>query len=178
MNWEATKVWFYSFAAASFTAWEKADKVAVIVALLACAIAYITFRSQREHNRKSVLPLPEVWLSDLSSEIQISLMNHGAGPLIIESFRVFRNGKDKFDSVFKATTLEGAEWFVDNIDRRPIRSSGSIKLLHFLADPTETGRDIQKLALELSVVKVELTYTDVYGSKFPTYSRDLAWFDR
>lgn len=178
MNWEAAKVWLHSFAAASLSAWEKADKVAVIVALLACAIAFITFRSQREHNKKTVLPLPEVWFSDLSSEIQISLMNHGVGPLIIKSFRVFKSGKEPFDSLIKATTLKGAKWFVDNIDKRPIRSSGSITLLHFVADPMEIRRDIQTLALELSVLKVELKYTDVYGSTFPTYSRDLAWFDR
>lgn len=152
--------------------------VEIIVASLALVVAYLTWSSQKTHNRLSVIPIPEIKYSDMISKVSVSLVNKGTGPLRILTLRVYAAGGKHFESVMDATHLDGARWYVGNIDGRAIEPSGRISLLQFQADPFSHRKDIHRLRRELGACEIVVQYTDVYGTSFPPYRRSLSWFAR
>lgn len=75
------------------------DMAALFVAFVALAMAGLDGYEQRQHNRKSVMPVlvPEIRQdhSEALRSVEYALRNSGMGPAAIKEFRVFFNGKEE-----------------------------------------------------------------------------------
>lgn len=155
--------------------WADVDKLTFIVALLACFVAWRTWRTQHTHNRLSVMPLPGVRLSASGEELCIKLANDGNGPLRVLSLRfVASNG----------TELENASTIVSTpdketltlVDGRALSPNSSCVILMVAESEHQPEGALENAAKELAPFTIVLRYTDVYGTKFEPITRDLDWF--
>ena len=158
------------------------NTVVAIVALLVAAISiYLTWstsRAQTKHNRLSVKPIPFLALGDYEDRLLVRLLNNGSGPLIVKTTQV--QGNDIFTEnlidcmppmpknfPFSTLTsdmkdrslLPGAEIFL-------IELVGNIDDPIFLQFRDQCRQTLSKLSMSV-------TYTDIYGHKFPPYNRAL-----
>lgn len=103
------------------------------------------------------------------------MVNDGSGPLRIVSMRVKQAGGKTFDSLVLAVT-EVPSIGRGNIDGRALSPSKELDL--FVLSPelglTSIAHEVSRL--ELSRCEIVLEYTDVYGSKFPAFTKSLGWF--
>ena len=72
---------------------------ATIIALLAVIVSSWTAWMQRQHNKLSFRPFPEIQLRDMNGHIKISLTNNGTGPLIIKTLNVLKYKKKHRKSI-------------------------------------------------------------------------------
>lgn len=155
--------------------WSDVDKLTFIVALLACFVAWRTWRTQHSHNRLSVIPLPSIRLHFGPTRISITLTNDGSGPLRVLSFRFI--GPDGRALVNASSIVTATETQMHTgIDGRSIGPNKDCLLLEVLETPTQNRSVLEVVALELSTYEVALVYTDVYGTKFSTLTQKLSWF--
>jgi hypothetical protein len=60
----------------------------VIIAGLALIVSVVAFHLQREHNFRSLRPLPSVNRLNFDNRVGVELENRGLGPMIIREVRV------------------------------------------------------------------------------------------
>jgi len=65
--------------------------VAVILSFLSTLLALWAVFLQREHNRISVKPLPDIVFGDYENEIKVGIHNHGLGPMILVNVEILKN---------------------------------------------------------------------------------------
>lgn len=155
------------------------EPLTLIVAVLACFIAFLAWRSQQKHNWLSVRPLASVTYNDLNKKVIVTLRNNGTGPLIIKTLRVkdadgmARNSLYSWipQHLFNQHEL----WFVGEVDGRSIRPGGSLTLLRY-RHPSHHLRDEMRRSLARLTVVVE--FKDIYERKQLSYERSLRWFGR
>lgn len=162
--------------------------------IIACAALFLSFIStmgaiysvagDRNHNRLSVKPMPDVILGDYEDVIEVILKNEGLGPLKILDFEV-SNGKTTKDSVidFMPDPPQVITWkdFSKNLKDR-VLAPGEKKNLLILEQEDKYLRSYNPFKEEvrkaLSVLTIKITYTGVYEETFKPYIRDLNWFVR
>jgi hypothetical protein len=64
--------------------------LALIVSCISTILALRAVALQREHNRISVKPLPDIILADYEDEIAVRIHNHGLGPMMIDKLEVLK----------------------------------------------------------------------------------------
>jgi hypothetical protein len=74
---------------------------AIFIAVLALSISLWQGLEMRSHNRKSILPIPQVLPGDYEDLIIVKLQNAGTGPARITKISV-NNTSDEFPSLVKA----------------------------------------------------------------------------
>lgn len=137
---------------------------------------------QRQHNKLSVRPIPQIELRDMNNHILINLCNNGAGPLIINKFTVKDKNKTLGNSLIECLPKEQIYWtfFVACIDGRSIRPNDQITLIELEYEYS----DKKQLALadlvrwRLAELTIEIEYENVYQDTMPTYTKTLEWFKR
>jgi hypothetical protein len=167
-------------------AWGLSDYADVASVVIAVAAIWISVRAtnwQKVHNEMSVAPLPYVFLGDYNNKIYVKLTNSGIGPLIVKSISVKNCEKTDNNLLsFMPNLPNGLFWtnYVMEFKDRPIPPRDDITLLQFDCDlenaPETEFRD--QCRRILASLTVSCDYTDMYGKKFPTYSRKLTWFSR
>lgn len=156
--------------------------IALLISLIAVLIAWLTARQQREHNKLSVRPIPEITIADYENSLRVKLRNHGAGPLLINSFSALFKGNSCKSLIDCMPDLNGRHWtnFSGEIDGRTLLPGNEIVLVELTAEPGEShfsiSRDLARLAL--SETKILVSYSDIYKSNFPQYTKGLSWFRR
>ena len=156
--------------------------IALLISLIAVYVAWRTAKQQREHNTLSVRPIPEVTVADYEDSLRVKLRNHGSGPLLIKSFStVFRERSCK-SLIECMPDLNGRHWanFSGAIDGRTLLPGKEIVLVELTAEPNEKNFSIprDKARRSLSETEVHVSYSDIYGSDFPQYTKNLSWFKR
>ncbi|MGF6420056.1 hypothetical protein ABH900_003573 [Stenotrophomonas sp. AN71] len=148
----------------------------VVVAALAVLVAVLTWKAQEAHNKLSVRPLAAVVCNDLNGRIVVTLANHGTGPLVIETLRVWKNGVEVGDTLYEqCDDWLQLEWFVGNVDQRSIPVEGKISLLRYKGISSSNKEHLRHI---LSELEIRVTYRDIYKELQPIYSRKLDWFAR
>ncbi|RRU23594.1 hypothetical protein [Stenotrophomonas sp. 278] len=147
----------------------------VIVAALAAFIALLAWRAQRVHNRLSVSPFPTVGLTLFADRLKITVMNNGIGPMRVISLRFVDESGSSLPNVLKlVSTRDGVG--ITLMDGAALGPNRRRTLFKLNGQAGKNGSDVKATAAELARYKMVIEYTDVYGTKFVPYSRDLKWF--
>lgn len=157
--------------------WNNAEKLSGVGAILAFVIAVLALWAQRVHNKLSVTPLPEITYTDLEGDLSVTLVNHGTGPLIIETFDVSRTGVLVGDTLIGQMPqhIKEWDWFVSALNGRSLPVGGKICLLSFKTNSPKRQREVREALMGLTV---HVVYSDVYKGNHPAYAKSLAWFGR
>lgn len=152
--------------------------LALFVSVVAVGIAFRTAKKQIKHNKLTVKPLPEITVDDHEYSLCIKLVNHGFGPLLINSFtstNVALNKSGK--SLAECVNLSGGDWTrsCGVVDGRVIPTAKEIVLVELIMEPGDSAfSTIQERARhDLSFIEIVLCYSDVYGSEFPLYKKRI-----
>lgn len=156
--------------------------LALLISLIAVFVAWETAKQQRKHNALSVRPIPEITVADYEDSLRVKIGNHGSGPLLINSFSAVFQGNSCKSLIDCMPDLKGRHWtnFSGTIDGRALLPGKEIVLVELTAEPEETNfsipRDLARLSL--SVTEIFVSYSDIYESDFPQYTKSLSWFRR
>jgi hypothetical protein len=153
-----------------------------VVAIMALGMSIWTAWIQRQHNKLSVRPLPEIQLRDMNGQVRVKLINNGTGPLIIKSLEVLDGKKIVGRALIQLMPSGGHGWnfFVDIIDGRSIAPNGEITLIDLEYDPHNKAEldFATSTRAALSCLGIRIHYKSIYGNNLPSHQRDLAWFGR
>lgn len=150
-----------------------ADLVLAVASVFISGLAiWFTKRSlkmQREHNKKSVKPIPNFIFKDHPAEIHVLIQNSGFGPMIIESLIIIMNGKEYHDfaELFSDTPhLQKREGVRVNDIGSAIIPPGSTKAMLDIVSNDEKTDSFSSFSDLIKKVNIKITYTDVYGREF------------
>jgi hypothetical protein len=152
-------------------------------AFLALCISVITICIQRHHNVISIRPVPEVTVADYENSLRIKLRNNGIGPMIIRQV-IVRRGNEFKESVidWMPALPKNRLWnhFSTKLQNRTLQTDGVIPLLELTEAVGEQGFSIirDNIRHHLCNLTVDIVYTDMYGTKFKIYKKELTWFGR
>ncbi|WP_312772604.1 hypothetical protein [Pseudoxanthomonas mexicana] len=156
--------------------------LALFVSFVSLVVSVAALRHQRRHNVLSVKPFPEVTVADFEDALRVKIRNHGSGPLVLKSLRV-KSGPETCRTLIDCLPeLPGRHWtnFAGVVDGRSLLPGSEIMLVELVECDGEllfsSSRDLARRALSLLTVQIE--YTDAYGSKFKPYTKSLDWFGR
>jgi hypothetical protein len=169
------------------------DKAEVIVAAASLFVAYRAFRTSQEtskaqhkHNQLSVTPLADIPFGNFETNLFVSLVNNGTGPMIIKSITVI-GAANPSEPLIKAMPdlppddLVTLTYFASDPTGRSIRAGGGgLRLLQLRYNGEKEfknrfapSRDKIRAALGPLTLRVE--YKDIYEKEFET-ERSLGYF--
>ena len=155
---------------------------ALFVSLISLATSIYFSWCARDHNRRTVKPLPYILQPNFENKIAVVIRNNGTGPLILEKAQATSLTSGRSGHLIDLIPMPPKGILFRNFNKieqiRGIRPGDEVDLLDLridVNDPVATKyRD--ELRRALGDMKVELTYTDVYNTHFPKYTLDLDWF--
>lgn len=142
-----------------------------------------TLHSQEQYNRKSVQPLVDINFKDYTHQIRVELRNLGLGPAIITSITISDGNLESenlIDFLPDISPEDLYENFVYHITSRPVANGQTLCLVEYqVKHGSELERNNrERIRLELSKLRIEIEYTDMYGTVFPKIGRKCDWFSR
>jgi hypothetical protein len=170
-----------------------ADIVATFVAALAFALAVLDHWTTRDHQRRSVRPLPFISPWDYEDHLKVTLHNNGTGPLMVRRLTALKAVPpidatpakiEQCKSLFEAVTgPPDDDYFSDYCtisDPGAVLPGDRLILLDYELDPASPThanyRDL--LRSELGAITLLVEYTDIYDQEFAIYEKKLTWFNR
>jgi len=135
------------------------------------SVSTVTFSAlnmafQRSHNRKSVKPFCNIHTSINGTGINISIMNAGLGPMIVQKIILLKNKDDEVKSGLQFIDILPPEFNYDTVvnknDSYILPSMGEMKLFQFTADPKKTKNKIELLKNILEGFNLCIVYKDIY----------------
>jgi hypothetical protein len=159
--------------------------VACIISVISLYVASSTLKHQREHNRLSVRPLANITVGDFEDWLYVKLENNGTGPLLIKVIRVIGATDPSEPLINCMPELDPkVSWtnFIEESSGRSMQPGGEIPLIELSSESSSSQAQFalsrDRVREALGKLKVEVEYTDIYGSKLPLALRDLDWFHR
>ena len=167
------------------------ESTSIILAICALFVSGVSLATSiyfgwctRDHNRRSVKPIPFVAQPDFEDHIAVIIRNNGSGPLILQKVQAKSSAHGRSGHLIDLIPEPPAGLFFKNFNRveqtRAILPGHEVALVDLsigVDDPKAVAyRD--QLRLILGDMTVELNYTDIYNTRFPTYSIKLTWFHR
>lgn len=153
--------------------------MAIISAICTMILSLIFGLSQRRHNRANLRPIVCIKTGNYQNHLFVNLVNMGTGPLYIKSFKCY-NGCDVRDSLISMMPNIGRPWdtfWYDSLDNQVIAANDKIRLIELTLDYNDKyTRELIRNAL--SSVKIEIEYTDAFGTKFDKYVKSLETFTK
>jgi hypothetical protein len=156
---------------------------ALFVSAVSVAVSLMTMHIQRRHNVLSVRPLPELTMADYEDSLRIKIRNNGSGPMMLLSLSVSDGETSALSIIELMPELpNGRVWtkFSHALVNRSLLPGGEIILLELTETQNEAGfptvRDIVRAML--CKLTISISYTDVYNSIHPVYTKNLSWFGR
>lgn len=156
----------------------------IFIAVLSLLITVQSLRDNRKHNRNSLKPIINVIPYDYSNCILIELVNEGVGTAIINNIVVEKNEHEKKESVYHwmPTLPEGISYnnYLTRSKDIPMRAGKIIQILEIRNDELKTTQRQfrEQMRGVLRQLTIRINFTDVYGSKFHTYSKKLDLYAR
>lgn len=160
-----------------------------ITSIMAVAISFITYKSQKKHNQNSVRPILDIIFGDYEDDIFVKVVNNGVGPGIIRSVE-FKKGTEeegslialmpkkimvKIDGRTVEAELQEYVTFMEEVDGRAIPPGGEILFLRY---QPEGKYDLYGIRKALSDIMVTIRYTDIYEKKTWEAKRMFDFFGR
>ena len=157
---------------------------ALFVSIVSLATSIYFSWCARDHNRRSVTPLPFVLQSDFEDRIAVAIRNNGTGPMILHSVQAKIPPDDRSGHLIDLIPVPPPGLLFSNFNKihqtRAIRPGDQVDLIDLpvhVGDPIAVAyRD--ELRKTLGHTTLELTYTDIYDTNFPVYAIKLGWFHR
>lgn len=163
------------------------DLIAGLALIVSCISTILALRAvslQREHNRISVKPLPDIILADYENEIAVKVHNHGLGAMIIEKLEVLKGGNVVTDNLIDLVPSPPDDicWddFIKILAGR-ILAPGEEKVLIKLTGDLKNQKFIKfrdTVRQSLAPLAVKIYYKGVYDKKALSHERSLDWFGR
>ncbi|MBI4588614.1 MAG: hypothetical protein HY725_07225 [Candidatus Rokubacteria bacterium] len=166
-------------------------EASIIVAICALVVSVASLAASiyfswcaRDHNRRSVRPLPFVLQSDFEDRIAVVIRNNGTGPLILKKAEARNSTNSRSGHLIDLIPDPPPELVFTNFNRvhqiRAIRPGDQVDLLDLAVGESDRRAAAYRdeLRRALGNMTVELTYTDIYDTCFPVYAIKLAWFHR
>ena len=153
---------------------------AVFISVISLFVAIWTLRTQQKHNRLSVKPIAHLSYGDYLDQIFVEFKNRGIGPLLVDRFRVYRNGQEYNELVCAVDNLpEEVVWdtFTGPLDGAVLTPNQSFSLvkISFKTDQHELRDAIRK---SLSTAEIVIYYKSIYEEQQPIKRKSLSWFAR
>lgn len=159
--------------------------LALIVSLISTTIAYFTFRLQRIHNIKSVVPMVHVGQWDYENLLNVTLVNLGAGLAIIKKIEVINKSESSRNSIYdwlpkKLSNGMNYKEYWTAYKNFVIQPGQVIDLIKIPVDVTiaEQIRQREDLRSILRQLTVVVKYDDLYNNEFPNKKMELYLFSR
>lgn len=158
---------------------------ALVISVISAVVAYRTLDHQRTHDKLSVRPLGSIVYGDFEGHLYVRLENDGVGPLIVRKFRAL-SGSEEFSSLIEAMPDHPDEvsWtnFVEAVEGRSLSPGGSLPLIDLQLESSNSEMEYEwfraQVRERLGHFRLEVDYTDIYGSELPQAARSLKWFHR
>lgn len=166
-------------------------QASTIVAFCALFVSFVSLVTSiyfswcaRDHNRRSVKPLPFILQPDFEDKVAVVIRNNGTGPLILQKARATIRADRRSGHLIDLVPTPPKGVVFRNFNRveqiRAIRPGDDVDLVDLRIDVNDpvAAKYRDELRRALGNMTVELTYTDIYDTRFPVYSRTLDWFLR
>lgn len=156
---------------------------ALFVSVLSLGTSLYFSWAARDHNRRSVKPLPYIQQPDYENHLAVIAQNHGTGPLILRRAQAISPDGTRGHLIDLIPRPPSGKYFttytkVEQV--RAIRPGDEVVLMEIEIDSRNkaeiTYRDTLRRALGQMTLTLE--YTDMYGTRFEPYSRTMSWFLR
>lgn len=157
---------------------------ALLVSFVSLATSIYFSWCARDHNRRSVKPLPFILQPDFQDKVAVVVRSNGTGPLILQKAQARRRADGCSGQLIDLVPTPPKGVVFRNFNRieqiRAIRPGDDVDLVDLRIDVTDpiAAKYRDELRRALGNMRVELTYTDIYDTCFPVYSRTLDWFLR
>lgn len=156
---------------------------AMIVSVVSLAASIYFGWCTRDHNRRSVKPLPHLVLINNDDRICVRLYNNGLGPLVLR--KVTARNKQKLSGHLIEIVPKSPPnlYFRHLVKVRPGRAvlpEIRLDLLDFELDVEDSAAEGYRDALRdaLGDISIDVDYTDIYESRFARYTEHLTRFRR
>ena len=156
---------------------------ALFVSVLSLGTSLYFSWAARDHNRRSVRPLPYIQQPDYETRLAVIAQNHGTGPLILRRAEATSADGRRGHLIDLIPNPPSGKYFTSytKVEQvRAIRPGDEVVLMEIgidLRNKAEvTYRD--ELRRALGQMTLTLEYTDMYETHFEPYSRTMNWFLR
>lgn len=165
--------------------WEMVIGICAILISIISLFSSIHFNKKaKEHNIKSVLPIPYFDRSDFDNQIHIKIFNKGTGPLLINE--ITTKTENELGQLFELIPEPPEDYYFTNYSRFtkkevrtvPPNSHNDLLVCKFDSDNETHLVYREQLRDFLKNIKIHCSYTDIYGSKFEDYVVDCKWYGR
>jgi len=153
--------------------------IALVTSAVSILIGLIGLQIQRNHNKKSVLPIGTINLADYEDSIKIRISNNGVGPLIIKSCSTRSSNKSKGYPIDWMPIKIIFDTFRKGLENHAIVPGASLTLLEKKINfkKEKQIKELDDIRSILKNLELELEFTDIYKKNFKT-RRKLDWFGR
>lgn len=158
--------------------------IAVGVSFLSTLLALWAVYLQREHNRVSVRPLPDLIFGDYENQIIVEIHNNGLGPMILVGVEILKDNTVLADNLIDLmpSLPKGMRWddFVKNLKNR-VLAPGEEKTLIELSGNEKSKTFVNfrdKVRETLAPLTVKVYYKGIYDKKSRIFEQSLDWFGR
>ena len=155
---------------------------AIVVSVISLVTSIVFSRKAQEHNRKSVWPFPYLNNADYQNNVTVQLHNKGTGPMVVSAVmaRLGDAEGQLIDLVPSGPAGYSFSTFAYFNKERAILPGEVVALLDAQFDLSDANQVTfrEQLRGVLKDCTIEVEYTDVYRTKFPTYKADCKWFGR
>jgi hypothetical protein len=137
----------------------------------------------RDHNRRTVKPLPFILQRDYEDQIAVVIRNNGTGPMILRKAEA-KNATDGRSGHLIDLVPDPPDGLAfSNFNKvqqiRAIRPGDEVDLIDLpITNEPAIIKYRDELRRILGNMTIELTYTDVYDTHFPIYAVKMGWFLR
>jgi hypothetical protein len=170
--------------------------ISLVVAFVAVCLTAWTTHSQtkynrdsieikEKHDRLSVKPMGQIYITDYEDKINVTFKNNGIGPLVITSCEIHHEFEEKFKSSiidWMPSLPENLEWrhFTFKIDGWSLLPAKRYTLIELEGDPEDKTftKSRDKVREILKHLRVEINYQCIYKEKTWTAERSLRRFGR
>jgi hypothetical protein len=156
---------------------------ALFVSIISLIVSVRTLSVQRKHNALSVRPLAEVTVADYENSLRVKVRNNGSGPMIIKVITVGDGNSTKESLIDWMPQLPtGRPWttFSHSLRNRSLLPAAEIVLLELTEVTGEVEFSLCRNSVReaLSILTVNVEYSDIYNSSMDPQIKPLTWFGR
>ena len=159
--------------------------VALLTSVISTLISFYTFRLQRTHYLKTVMPIIHIGQWDYENNLFVTLNNVGYGLAMVKEIVVFNKTDEKKNCIYywlpkKLPGNMNYKEYWTGYKNFVVQPSQIIKLIEVpvntaIAEEIETREQIRAVLRQLTV---RVTYEDIYKNKMPVKEMELFHFSR
>ena len=146
----------------------------IFISVLALAVSIFDNCTTRRHNRYSVTPILEVSVKDVNDVYGIVISNHGYGPALVDSCRIFYEMrqidpiKNAWDTIFRLAFPDPIDFRIDK--KRELHDEFTIRIgddmVLWGASIKDLPGNFNLMESAISRVSMKIYYHSIYMDEF------------